>query len=60
MRHKKRYKKTGNGVALMCGDKIIASSPYRNSNFSMKPCECGMTVETIGTSPETDIVKEQP
>lgn len=58
MKHKKHYKSSGTGVVLLCGNKVVAESPTRNSNFSMEPCECGMEVRTIGCSPETDEVQE--
>lgn len=57
-RHTKQYTRIGDGVGLWCGKKLIASSPHRSANFSMEPCECGMEVQTIGCSPETDEVQE--
>jgi len=49
MKHKKQYHRTGKGVGLLCGDKVIQSNGYRLS---------GMYVQTQGNSPDTDIVIE--
>lgn len=59
MQHKKVYKSKGNGVNLLCVNKVVADSPWRYANFSITNCiGCGMDVETIGHSPETDKVNE--
>lgn len=56
-RHRKAYR--GNGVVLLCGDKVEANSPYRGANFSISGCsKCGMEVKTTGCSPDTDEVSE--
>ncbi len=54
MRHTKQY--AGNDVELRCNGKLIASSTYRGTNFSLNCPKCGMEVQTIGCSPETDKV----
>ena len=58
MKHTKQYARTGNGVGLLCGNKLVASSPHRSVNFSIEPCECGMEVKTVGCSPDTDKIQE--
>ncbi len=59
MRHKKRYKRTGIGVELLCGDKIVADSDASYLvNWHLSPCECGIDVSTTGDSPATDRVQE--
>lgn len=60
MRHRKRYKNIGTGVELLCGNKVIAFDDYTYlANWQVCPCpECGMDVQTIGSSPETDKVQE--
>ena len=60
MKHRKRYKRTGIGVELLCGSKVMAASPYRLTNWQLSPCGlCGTEVETIGCSPDTDRVHER-
>lgn len=59
MRHKKLYKKTGEGVILTCDGEIVASAPHRGTNWTIDGCSrCGMHVRTIGCSPETDKIEE--
>ena len=59
MKHSKRYRRTGDGVELLCGNKIIASNGFRLANFSISRCpNCDMYVETTGSSPDTDSIWE--
>lgn len=59
MKHSKRYSRTGTGVNLMCGDKVMFYIPSRRGNFHTTSCsECGMDVRTWGDSPEKDVVEE--
>ncbi len=59
-RHKKLYDFFGTGVVLTCGNiDIVASATGKDSNFMISNCpKCGMEVQTIGTSPETNKVME--
>ena len=59
MKHKKRYKRTGVGVELLCGTRVIADNNNRFTNFSITGCLlCGGEIMTTGDSPDTDMVFE--
>ncbi len=59
MKHTKRYKRTGTGVELLCGDKVVAENKATCfANWQLSPCECGIDVMSTGCSPDTDRVYE--
>lgn len=59
MRHKKLYRRTGDGCDLWHGDTIIASSSLRSINWDIGSCPiCGDYVRATGHCPDTDRVDE--
>ncbi len=60
MLHSKQYKRAGQGVELLCGNRAIASNERSYlANWQIDNCRyCGMDVMTTGSSPDTDRVYE--
>ncbi len=60
MKHSKRYKRAGNGVELLCGTRVVAGNDTtRFANWQLRPCVCGVDIQTTGDSPDTDRVLEE-
>ncbi len=60
MNHSKRYKRTGYGAELLCGNRVVADNETSYLvNWQLTPCRfCGIDVVTTGHSPDTDRVME--